>query len=1125
MASPRTRLAVLLFTDIVGSTDLKARLGTAVYAPLLDAHNRLFETGVAAIPGAEVIKHTGDGYFAAFNTASDAVRFAIGFQRAMAAHLWRPEALTTRVGIHVGEVQLVEQAGRSDVIGLTADLAARIMSLAQGGQILMTAQAFNDARQFLPSLPLPPGEGWGEGGTPDRSRAPLREVRREGEPAPASPGSGDQPPKLVWLAHGPYLFKGNDEPLDVFEVGLDGVSPLAAPPSSDKAKRVARHDEEQTLGWRPAAGLEVPGRAKWKLVKKLGEGGFGEVWLAQHEQMRQQRVFKFCFDAERLRSFKREMTLFRLIKESLGDRPDIARLWDVQLDEPPFFLESEYTPGGNLVDWAERRGGIGTVGPNQRVEIVACVADAVAAAHSVGILHKDVKPANVLMHEFPTSPSDDLPGTAAPGVLIDSETRVQPRLTDFGIGVLADRTRLGRHQITAAGFTQVTMDDLESRTGTRMYAPPESLQDKPFSTKGDVYALGVMLYQLVVGDLNRPIGEGWERQVDDPLMREDIAAAVDADPARRLDSAKEFASRLRALPRRRVERQSQEFAARVVAARRKRVRTAIAALSLLLVAALGGVIASGVYIKRVNAEKQRADEQRQRAEKLNGDLEGQIALVREKQAEADAQRKNAERAARETQAAIQFMTEMLGSADPSVTRGKELTVLDVLGKANLMVGGRYAGDPNVEAAVRDVLGRTYQNLGRYDMALPNLQLATKIRREKLGPQARETVESMNNLGTLLISLGRVNEAIPLLTEAVDNAKKLPDSAEFKTDTAVAQIMNNLAMALSSADRNEEAEPLFRQLLERAIRVEGAKSQRALLARNNLASVLMDQQKYAEAEALQREVLEALRSGVGDTHPLTITAMSNVGECLRLQRKLAASEQLAREALRLAREVQGPTHPDTIRTMSNLASVLSDEGRLDEAAPLFRGSYETSRAQLGDDHPITIIAGQNYADFLRHRNEYGEAGVIARRTAESSQKLHGPDSSSTLVSQLLLFEITLKQGNVLVAEPMAVSLEQAATRLGDKLPARVRLQLLATRGRILAAKGKYADAAPVLEQSLAQLRDAGVKAAGLIYVLEDLVTVNQKLDRARQAAECAVQLLEAKAAAGLVPTTQPATRSI
>jgi class 3 adenylate cyclase len=139
---------VFLFTDVVGSTELKSRVGTPGYARVLARHNDLFESLAGQFSGGEILKHTGDGYFAAFSTASDAVRFALLFQHGMRTLDWDGTPLTTRVGIHIGEVAVVQMAGDDDVVGLAADLAARVKSLATGGQILLTQEAFNSARQF-----------------------------------------------------------------------------------------------------------------------------------------------------------------------------------------------------------------------------------------------------------------------------------------------------------------------------------------------------------------------------------------------------------------------------------------------------------------------------------------------------------------------------------------------------------------------------------------------------------------------------------------------------------------------------------------------------------------------------------------------------------------------------------------------------------------------------------------------------------------------------------------------------------------------------------------------------------------------------------------------------------------
>ena len=510
MPASETRFAVLLFTDIVGSTDLKARHGIPAYSVALRRHNEIFESLARGIAGSQIIKHLGDGYFAVFAGVADAVRFALLFQHAMRSEPWDAVALTTRLGIHAGEIADITTLERPDVLAPAADLAARVMSLAVGGQILLTRFPFDEARHFL------------------REHPPL---------------AGIAAPSLRWLAHGPYEVKGLPEPIEVFEVGAENLAPLAPPPDSEKVKRAIRAGEEGTLGWRPAVGMEVPSRAGWMLNERLGAGGFGEVWVATHARLGRRRAFKFCFDEHRLRALKREVTLTSLLHTALGERDDIVRLFELKLDEPPYFLESEYAPEGNLLQWGEKQGGLAQVPLETRLELVAATAAALGAAHSIGVLHKDIKPSNVLVFK-------------------DRAGAPRPRLVDFGIGTLSDSAVIGQMGLTAAGTAQIS---LKNSSGTPLYSPPEYLAGKPYTVQGDIFGLGVMLFQMVIADAQRPLAYGWERDVPDPLIRDDIAACVDGDPARRLPAAADLAARLRALDQRRLEAAQQSRLARAVA--------------------------------------------------------------------------------------------------------------------------------------------------------------------------------------------------------------------------------------------------------------------------------------------------------------------------------------------------------------------------------------------------------------------------------------------------------------------------------------------------------------------------------------------------------------------------------
>ena len=508
----RSVLKTLLLTDLVGSTRLTEQVGDQRASQIWARHDHRARELLARHGGREIDKS--DGFLLLFDRPSEAVAYALAYHRALEAlsHELGVE-LRARAGIHLGEVILrenpAEEVARGakpfDVEGLAKPLAARVMALAQGGQTLLTRGAVDLARR-----------------------------------ATVGTDSGDT---LQWLAHGAYLLAGIDEPVELFEVGVPGLAPLSAPPDSEKGKRAVSPDGELTLGWRPAAGLAIPTRPNWVLERGVGEGGFGEVWIAAHAKTGARRVFKFCFESERLRGLRREVVLFRLLKEALGDRDDIAQILDWQFDEPPYFLEGEYSAGGDLSAWAEDHGGAGEIPLDERLELVAQTAVALAAAHSVGVLHKDIKPANILIHTDPET------------------QRSRARLTDFGIGLVTDREALAKQGITAHGLTQTLLSGSGS-TGTPLYQAPEVLAGQPPTTRSDVYALGVVLYQSVAGNFERVLAPGWERDVDDALLREDIAGCVDGDPARRLASADELAQRLRGLEQRRTQRRGAERARR-----------------------------------------------------------------------------------------------------------------------------------------------------------------------------------------------------------------------------------------------------------------------------------------------------------------------------------------------------------------------------------------------------------------------------------------------------------------------------------------------------------------------------------------------------------------------------------
>jgi DNA-binding winged helix-turn-helix (wHTH) protein/serine/threonine protein kinase len=297
-----------------------------------------------------------------------------------------------------------------------------------------------------------------------------------------------------------------------------------------------------------AVGQTVPGREQWRLERRLDRSLLSEVWLAEHPKTHENRVFKFAADAERLKGLKREVTLARLLKSELGERFDLVRILEWNFDSAPYFLESEYA-GLSLNEWAEQRGGLKRIPLELRLDILIKAIQTVAAAHTVDVLHKDVKPGNILISETR-----------------DGEPQI--KVADFGSAALLAPGRLSALNITNLGFTQGGNVDSDSLGGTVLYIAPEVLAGQSPSATSDVYSFGVMLYQLVAGDFRKPLAPGWESDIEDPLLREDIAAAACGDPSRRVKTATELAERLLHLDRRRREREQLQAS---LQSRRKRM--------------------------------------------------------------------------------------------------------------------------------------------------------------------------------------------------------------------------------------------------------------------------------------------------------------------------------------------------------------------------------------------------------------------------------------------------------------------------------------------------------------------------------------------------------------------------
>ncbi|HTW95118.1 MAG TPA: tetratricopeptide repeat protein, partial [Tepidisphaeraceae bacterium] len=828
----------------------------------------------------------------------------------------------------------MDMAGRKDIVGLSADIAARLMSLAVGGQILLTDAAFNNARQYVNRTPEILGSGTA----------------------------------LKWMAHGRYLFKGADDPLEVYEVGVENWFPLSQPADSEKVKRVVPHDQESTLGWRPAVGLPVPNRPGWQLTRKLGEGGFGEVWLAEHEKLKENRVFKFCFDADRLRGLKREYVLFRLLRETLGRRTDIAALYEVKLDEPPFYLESEYSAGGSLMEWAERNGGITALSLAARLELLAKVADALAAAHSVGVLHKDIKPSNILIHQ------------AADGQLY-------PRLADFGIGVLSDSSRLSGHHFTDIGVTDAKDMTSSKSLGTRMYSPPETMRDAPFTMRGDIYALGVMLYQFVVGDLLRPLAAGWERDIDDEIMRRDIAVIVEGNPDRRIAAASEVAQLLRTQDERRDKLRAEHDAAAARQRRRRRRRilagTALGLIGLLILSLIGG----GIYVRNLRIQRNR------------------------------------------TIASTKTLMDVIRAADPANSANGSPTAESLILDASKQLDAQFSDDSDFSAYVQMSFAQALANFGDSE-AVDHYQRAMSIYSNLHGPNDPKTLSAESGLGVAYLRLNDYQRALETLKDALD--KQTAALGPNNRDTL--QTALYYAAAVYQLQGPAAAEPLFRKTLEERENEFGVDDKDTIQSMSVDAMIEREMGHPGIAKMLAAESLEWRQKHLGPTAYGTLPSLLSYGSILVDLGHAKLGAPYIKTVLDRREQLLGADKPDTLRAMSAYADALAAMGDYAQAEPLYVKAMKGLQARdkaSGKTQRDTETAVCGYAELLTATGRAAEAKPLAKEAMDYFSADAGAGARLKLRAEFAYANALAKLGDSQARNYFKDVARQAAADFGDE----------------------------------------------------------------------------------------------
>jgi DNA-binding winged helix-turn-helix (wHTH) protein len=720
-------------------------------------------------------------------------------------------------------------------------------------------------------------------------------------------------------------------------------------------------------------GDSVPGRAQWRLVEALGDSGAADVWRARHLKTGEARVFKFADASDRLRSLRREAALARFLSGALGADGPHVELLEWNFEAAPFFLESR-DGGESLLGWARARGGLAAVPRAERMEVAMEVAEAVAAVHGVGVLHRDLKPGNILLGE-------------------SGGTR-RIRLADFGQGALEGSTGRPDPQITGLPFASEGGGPVDAPYGTFAYRAPEVAAGGVATVASDVYALGLVVFQLAVGDFAATLAPGWEAAVNDPLLAADIAAASAGDPAVRLGSAAAFAERLRTLETRRAEKaRAAADAARLAdlaeSAERRRERR-----PWVMAAAAAGLLGlAGTSAGLILAQRQRDEAVRQQA----------IA-----------------------EASYAFLADdLLGRVDPAVADAADETIADAARKAGAEIDRRFAASPLVAGRLHQSLARALA--ARADSAGARAEFAAADRAfARAGPAAA---------GEAAIAAFQLAQMEAAATEGgrAERARAAMAAAEARFGKALAvegapgiwaaAAAGQLAVA---EDRGADSLVAFERSAALAAQHPGALTPRERVAvRQRVVAALLRLDRTAEAEAMARTLADDAAKVLGTDHPDTLQIRLNVAQALLVNQKNESVLALTAEIRPLIERRFGPDHLRSMQLMGTRIDALKNLERYPEAMAEGARLWQAAARRYGE---TSLYAAGLRVDTARVRCRAGDVagGLEDARVAYGwSLKGFGPAAALTHATRHQVADCLIASGRPAEAKPWLQDLDRKA----------------------------------------------------------------------------------------------------
>jgi len=794
-----------------------------------------------------------------------------------------------------------------------------------------------------------------------------------------------------------------------------------------------------------AAALEIECAARprmrigpYRTLEAIGHGGMGAVYRAKRVDG--------AFDQEvALKLLHRDMETPELMARFLAERqllahlshPNIAHLFDggVTDEGRPYFV-MEVIEGLPITGYCEQN----DCSTEDMLRLFMDVIEAVSYLHRNLVVHRDLKPSNIF---------------------VDRDGAV--KLLDFGIAKL---------------LAEAPQGELHTRTGellmTPEYAAPEQLLGTPVTTATDVYALGVVLYELLTGERprRRAATDGRSATEDLPPTPSSKLRSrrrtKDAAPA---GQGGERPTAEKGLSSRRIDSDLDNICLMALRPEAEARYSSAEQLGQDIQRYLEGLpvhARKSTLGYRVGKFAQR----HRRAMLATGVLLVLIAVgfARERslRGEAEQARSEAQRQAAKAVVVSDFLSELLSSVDPGKAQGREVAVADVLDQAAIRLGANseFADQPQVEAALRATIGNTYVSLGKYAEATEHLERVVELR-GGLESRDPEALAAASDLAVLYQRLGLIDKAEPMLRRALElRVEVLGEDHPTSLTT-----MNRLADLLWADGRYDEVELLDRRTLEIRRRVLGEDHPDTIKSLNGLAATLFNDGRYAEAAQLFEEALQVERRQLGEHHPHTLTLGNNLAAAYLELCRYAEAEKLLREIIAGRILVLGEAHGETAMSVHNLGVALVEQARYEEAEEQLKRAMAVRQSIAADGNDF-LFTSSHLADVYRDQGRYQDAEALYLSTLKQQRELRGPESQDTLRTVGSLAELRILQGDLAAAEALIVEILVVQERVrGEGHPDT--LYSLTLLARIRNEQGRFVEAQSMSEQAI----EVGSEALG------------------------------------------------